>query len=174
MAVQLGLCQTWSETPKTGFLTSRLTCFQSILQQQQHFQRHPAPVPIIISTVKMETASAQRKNVMDLTTVGTTVMSGTVDPRPQVLGGLKLLGCVMTTSSNVRIKSVFPCRRDVILGMIVETTVMSGTVDQQPQVLGGQRLAPVTVTSSSVVMEIVFTTGINVMALMTVGTTRMR
>ena len=26
MAVQSGLCRTWSETPKTGFLTSSLTC----------------------------------------------------------------------------------------------------------------------------------------------------
>ena len=26
VAVQPGLCQTWSETPKTGFLTTRLIC----------------------------------------------------------------------------------------------------------------------------------------------------
>ena len=26
VAVQPGLCRTWSETPKTGFLTTRLTC----------------------------------------------------------------------------------------------------------------------------------------------------
>ena len=26
LAVQPGLCQTWSETPKTGFLTTRLIC----------------------------------------------------------------------------------------------------------------------------------------------------
>ena len=26
MAVQAGLCRTWSETPKTGFLTTRLIC----------------------------------------------------------------------------------------------------------------------------------------------------
>ena len=26
VAVQTGLCQTWSETPKTGFLITRLTC----------------------------------------------------------------------------------------------------------------------------------------------------
>ena len=26
VAAQAGLCQTWSETPKTGFLTSRLIC----------------------------------------------------------------------------------------------------------------------------------------------------
>ena len=26
VAVQLGLCRTWLETPKTGFLTSRLIC----------------------------------------------------------------------------------------------------------------------------------------------------
>ena len=26
MAVQPGLCQTWSQTPKTGFLTTRLKC----------------------------------------------------------------------------------------------------------------------------------------------------
>ena len=29
MAVQPGLCRTWSETPKTGFLTMRLTCFSA-------------------------------------------------------------------------------------------------------------------------------------------------
>ena len=28
MAVQPGLCRTWSETPKTGFLTTRLICEQ--------------------------------------------------------------------------------------------------------------------------------------------------
>ena len=28
MAVQPGLCQTWSETPKTSFLTMRLILFQ--------------------------------------------------------------------------------------------------------------------------------------------------
>ena len=27
LTVQVGLCQTWSETPKTGFLASRLICF---------------------------------------------------------------------------------------------------------------------------------------------------
>ena len=26
MTVQVGLCRTWSETPKTGFLASRLNC----------------------------------------------------------------------------------------------------------------------------------------------------
>ena len=26
MAVQTGLCRTWSETPKTGFLMTRLIC----------------------------------------------------------------------------------------------------------------------------------------------------
>ena len=26
VAVQPGLCRTWSDTPKTGFLTTRLTC----------------------------------------------------------------------------------------------------------------------------------------------------
>ena len=31
--VQVGLCQTWSETPKTGFLTSRLKC---VLFQVRH------------------------------------------------------------------------------------------------------------------------------------------
>ena len=31
MAVQPGLCQTWSETPKTGFLTTRLNKFKSQL-----------------------------------------------------------------------------------------------------------------------------------------------
>ena len=29
--VQLGLCQTWSETPKTGFLASRLKWFYDLL-----------------------------------------------------------------------------------------------------------------------------------------------
>ena len=27
VTVQVGLCQTWSETPKTGFLASRLICY---------------------------------------------------------------------------------------------------------------------------------------------------
>ena len=27
VAVQPGLCRTWSETPKTGFLTTRLICY---------------------------------------------------------------------------------------------------------------------------------------------------
>ena len=30
VAVQSGLCQTWSETPKTGFLTTRLYCFLQV------------------------------------------------------------------------------------------------------------------------------------------------
>ena len=29
MIAQPGLCRTWSETPKTGFLTTRLICVQS-------------------------------------------------------------------------------------------------------------------------------------------------
>ena len=31
MAVQPGLCQTWLETPKTDFLTTRLKCFGQIV-----------------------------------------------------------------------------------------------------------------------------------------------
>ena len=30
-AVQAGLCGTWSETPKTGFLITRLKCFERLL-----------------------------------------------------------------------------------------------------------------------------------------------
>ena len=30
MAVQLGLCRAWSETPKTGFLTTRLICVEPL------------------------------------------------------------------------------------------------------------------------------------------------
>ena len=35
VSAQLGLCQTWSETPKTGFLTTRLIC------QNEYFLRFP-------------------------------------------------------------------------------------------------------------------------------------
>ena len=34
MAVQPGLCRTWSETPKTGFLRTRLNCYQT---QKEHY-----------------------------------------------------------------------------------------------------------------------------------------
>ena len=34
MTVQVGLCQTWSETPKTGFLTMRLICKLTYLRHQ--------------------------------------------------------------------------------------------------------------------------------------------
>ena len=41
MAVQVGLCQTWSETPKTGFLASRL-----ILSLKM-------PVSIVVNKIKL-------------------------------------------------------------------------------------------------------------------------
>ena len=34
VAVQPGLCRTWSETPKTGFLTTRLKCVHSYASDQ--------------------------------------------------------------------------------------------------------------------------------------------
>ena len=34
MTVQAGLCKTWSETPKTGFLVSRLKCFYTLMTNQ--------------------------------------------------------------------------------------------------------------------------------------------
>ena len=38
MTVQPGLCQTWSETPKTGFLTTRLISFvfREVLPKKTH------------------------------------------------------------------------------------------------------------------------------------------
>ena len=37
MAVQPGLSQTWSETPKTGFLIARLICyFQALMPEANH------------------------------------------------------------------------------------------------------------------------------------------
>ena len=33
MIVQSGLCWNWSETPKTGFLTTRLKCFPGIQEE---------------------------------------------------------------------------------------------------------------------------------------------
>ena len=36
MAVQPGLCRTWSETPKTGFLTTRLICLRKPSKGQNH------------------------------------------------------------------------------------------------------------------------------------------
>ena len=33
---QLGLCQTWSETPKTYFITSRLKCSKSCVDSNVH------------------------------------------------------------------------------------------------------------------------------------------
>ena len=39
VAVQPGLCRTWSETPKTGFLTTRLNIFQEVCDLQPGYDR---------------------------------------------------------------------------------------------------------------------------------------
>ena len=42
MAVQPGLCRTWSETPKTGFLTLRLICYSRFSHKLAHeSMNHP-------------------------------------------------------------------------------------------------------------------------------------
>ena len=38
VAVQPGLCWTWSETPKTGFLTTRLICIAIDLLDENYFK----------------------------------------------------------------------------------------------------------------------------------------
>ena len=38
MAVQPGLCRTGSETPQTGFLTTRLKCSTGAVEDEQHFK----------------------------------------------------------------------------------------------------------------------------------------
>ena len=45
MTAQVGLCQTWSEAPKTGFLASRLICVKIALRQfffpdKDHYDPH--------------------------------------------------------------------------------------------------------------------------------------
>ena len=63
MAVQPGLCQTWSKILKTGFLTTRLILGQSFLPANQH-HLHPRD-PCLVATceesgLNVRTAAARR------------------------------------------------------------------------------------------------------------------
>ena len=50
MVVQPGLCQTWSETPKTGFLTTRLKCIPATVSI--HYDSTPMQYSAIFNDCK--------------------------------------------------------------------------------------------------------------------------
>ena len=51
MAVQPGLCQTWSETPKTGFLTKRLMSYMVCEFMYSTISRHVGSLVRVILDV---------------------------------------------------------------------------------------------------------------------------
>ena len=44
VAVQPGLCGTWSEPPKTGFLTTRLICWLTKMEEFKLYRKLPFPL----------------------------------------------------------------------------------------------------------------------------------
>ena len=47
MAVQPGLCRTWSENPKTGFLTTRLICSVQVKPKVIKFKKKRVPTNLL-------------------------------------------------------------------------------------------------------------------------------
>ena len=52
MAVQPGLCRTWSKTPKTGFLTTRLIVCLKMLEIRNRPGRLEAPLIALATSVR--------------------------------------------------------------------------------------------------------------------------
>ena len=93
MAVQSGLCQTWSETPKTGFLTTRLkSCYPSF-----QFNAYMSLIKEMISRVETEHRGKleqldqmkQEQNKLEITKItendDKTLISGVTDDQPQTM-----------------------------------------------------------------------------------------
>ena len=83
MIVQPGLCRTWSETPKTSFLTSRLICYQRLDQLANlHSPRHGKDVQRNNDGDTPSNQHHERSNitVTDSMFVDRTVMANSADP----------------------------------------------------------------------------------------------
>ena len=64
MAVQPGLCRTWSETPKTGFLRMRLDCFSDRFEIEVDFS-DSVDIPLLSDTADNITELTDNTTIAD-------------------------------------------------------------------------------------------------------------